>query len=407
MRTRAQTLHDWQYSLTGVFATSGFALSTWFSRIPTIRDNLHATTMQMAVLLLGLSVGSFTGLALAPRMIGRWGTRRGLAVTLSATALGLLLVAITTDWSASFTGGCAALILVGAGNGSTDVLMNVEGARAEKAIGRTRLPLMHGFFSIGTIAGAALGALAATAGISVGVHLTVVAALTLGVAAIAIGHLPPARERAHVAVAPQRRHGADELTGRWFDLRLFVTGIILTGTAFAEGSGNDWIPLAVVDGHHFDNAAGSYAYVCFVLATTIGRLSGGALLDKHGRATVLGILAAVGALGVILVIECPGPTPVFLGTMLWGLGMSLGFPACIAAAADHRTHATERVSVVSVFGYASFLVGPPVIGFVGDHAGILTALWPVVAALIVTFVCTPAIRTRPRGAGQPATPPPS
>ena len=177
---------------------------------------------------------------------------------------------------------------------------------------------------------------------------------------------------------------------KWFDRRLLFVGIILAGTAFAEGAGNDWISLAAGDGHDFTNTAGAYVYGCFVAAVTVGRLAGGRLLDKP--ATVLATLAVVGIAGVILTTRGTGATAVVAGALLWGVGISLGFPSCISAAADHPTNADRRVSFVSICGYATFLVGPPTIGFTGEHAGILDAFWLAAGTLAKALLCAPAIR---------------
>ena len=152
------------------------------------------------------------------------------------------------------------------------------------------------------------------------------------------------------------------------------------------------ISLAAVDGHGFTNTAGAYVYGGLVAAMTVGRLAGSRVLDRYGRAPVLASLAMVGIVGVTLVVLGTGSTVVVTGTLLWGLGLSLGFPVCISAAADHPTHAARRVSAVSICGYSTFLVGPPAIGFLGEHAGILNALWLVAAALALALLCTPAVR---------------
>ena len=121
-----------------------------------------------------------------------------------------MLVGLATDSYASLPAGCAALAVFGFANGSTDVLMNVEGSRAENAVGRTRLPLMHGFFSIGNIAGAVLGALAPTPESQVALHLSVIAVLILVVGSRAVARLPRSDNDESVA------QSADEpLRWRW------------------------------------------------------------------------------------------------------------------------------------------------------------------------------------------------
>ncbi len=53
--------------------------------------------------------------------------------------------------------------------------------------------------------------------------------------------------------------------------------------------------------------------------------------------------------------------------LLWGIGASLGFPLTISAASDTGPDAPKRVSVVAITGYLAFLVGPPLLGFLGEH----------------------------------------
>ena len=84
------------------------------------------------------------------------------------------------------------LFLIGYGNGTWDVAMNVEGAAVEQAIGRTIMPRFHAGFSIGTVAGALGGAACVALGISVTAHLLVVAAVNLAVVPVSAlrGFLP-------------------------------------------------------------------------------------------------------------------------------------------------------------------------------------------------------------------------
>jgi len=106
-------------------------------------------------------------------------------------------------------------------------------------------------------------------------------------------------------------------------------------------------------------------------------------------------LAAVGSL---LVIFGPvlGMAAAFVGALLWGLGASLGFPVGMSAAADEPRYAAARVSVVASIGYLAFLAGPPLLGFLGDHVGVLRALLAVVAVTIAALLVVPA--SRPLGA---------
>ena len=56
-----------------------------------------------------------------------------------------------------------------------------------------------------------------------------------------------------------------------------------------------------------------------------------------------------------------------------GLGVTFGFPVLITAAAE-GPNAAQRVSAASMIGYTSLLAGPPVLGLLAEHTGILRAL---------------------------------
>ena len=103
-----------------------------------------------------------------------------------------------------------------------------------------------------------------------------------------------------------------------------------------------------------------------------------------------------GLLGTMLLIVLGSGAFVVLGILLWGAGASLGFPVGMSAAADDPARSAARVSVVSTIGYAAFLTGPPLVGFVGNHVGSLDSLLVVVAVLIPAAFTVPAARQQPQ-----------
>ena len=61
-----------------------------------------------------------------------------------------------------------------------------------------------------------------------------------------------------------------------------------------------------------------------------------------------------------------------------------------------RDLAALRLSVVSTIGYAAFLGGSPLLGFLGDHFGVLHALTNVGAISVLAAVVAPAARPTAR-----------
>jgi MFS family permease len=125
---------------------------------------------------------------------------------------------------------------------------------------------------------------------------------------------------------------------------------------------------------------------------TTGRVAGTVLLDLFGRLPVLWGSMAVAAVGVLLVVLGQVAPLVVIGIVLWGVGASLGFPVGMSAAADDPARAAARVSVVSTIGYTAFLVGPPLLGLLGSHFGVLNALLVVSVILVPSALAVPAAR---------------
>lgn len=403
------SLPAWRNAVFVVFALSGLGFASWVSRIPAVRDGMHLSTATIGLMLFGLAFGSIAGLATAPNYMARMGTRNGLRYSLLAMAGATVLLGLAAGVWGSFALSAGVLVLFGFFYSITDVVMNVEGADVEKASGRTLLPMMHAFFSFGTIIGAGLGAVAAMNTLPIAIHFTVVGLAIAAAGSWSVRYIPgpgikapattPKPPPVVAGIGRQPRLGARlrETLKMAAEPQLFFLGLMVIGMAFVEGSANDWLPLAAVDGHGFDNAGGALVYGTFVAAMTVGRAAGGPLIDRLGRRHTLTIMGALGLIGILVFILTDTQWTAFAAAALWGLGGSLGFPIGVSAAADHPTHSARRVSIISIFGYMAFLVGPPVLGLVGEHLGILNAFYLVALMLLLSLLVAPrAMRASPR-----------
>jgi MFS family permease len=175
-----------------------------------------------------------------------------------------------------------------------------------------------------------------------------------------------------------------------------LIGLFVLAFAFAEGSGNDWISVAVIEDYRAPATLGTLAFAVFLAAMTGGRWCGTGLIDRYGRVPVTRALAAVAVAGLALFIFGPALPAAFAGALLWGGGTSLGFPTGMSAAADDPALAAPRVGVTASIGYCAFLGGPPLIGFLGDHIEVRYALVSVAVLLALAIAIAPALRP-PRG----------
>lgn len=389
----------WRNAVFAAFFVAGLGLASWMSRVPAVRDGLGLDTAQVGILIFGLSSGSVIGLLIAAGLLARLGAGRAMLVSGSLSATGLVLMGTGVSLVPSAPFVFAALAIFGIGMGSLDVMMNVEGAAAERAIGRTLMPLMHACFSLGTVVGALGGAAASAVQVSVFWHLMAIAVLVLGTIVVMVRFLPTAAVAPEATDAPRQvwRDRLRDSLAVWRDRKLLLIGVIVLGMTFAEGSANDWLALASVDGHGLSNTDGAIVFGVFVAAMTVGRVIGGPVLDRFGRVPVLRACAGVGIAGLVLFILAPNTPLMFLGTVLWGLGASLGFPVGMSAAADDTKNAAARVSAVAIIGYFAFLVGPPALGLLGDAWGILNALYLIVVLMVLAGLAAPAARPAASG----------
>ena len=206
------------------------------------------------------------------------------------------------------------------------------------------------------------------------------------------------------ADAGQRRRPLGETVGAflavWRERRTLAIGVIVLGMALAEGSANDWLPLIMVDGFDLSAATASLVYAFFGLSMAIGRFSGGFFLDRFGRAPVMVVSALLAIAGIALVAFAPSAVLGAVGVLLWGIGASLGFPVALSAAGDDPLNSARRVSAVATAGYTAFLVGPPVLGFVGEHFTLRLAIL-LVMVLVAVSACFARAVTPPAGTVRP------
>jgi fucose permease len=378
-------------AVAAVFALNGLAIANWISRVPAIRDELELTPAQVGLLLLAMSTGAVIALPSAGAVVLRMGPARTVAAGGIAACAGMLVVGVGGGALGSAAVVAVGLFAFGSGAGMWDVAMNVEGADVERCLERTVMPRFHAAFSIGSVAGAGAGALAAAADLPLHVHLTAAAALILAGVLVSVRFFTPVVSAASSAGTTDGRLPL----AAWRERRTLLIGLMVLAVALVEGTANDWLALALVDGYGASHAVGAVGFAVFVAAMTAGRISGTWLLDRYSRVVVLRVCTGTAIAGVVVFVFGGSLALALAGAALWGIGASLGFPVGMSAASDDQRHAAARVSVVASIGYTAFLAGPPLIGLLGDRVGVLRALLVILVALVLSFAVTGAARPLP------------
>lgn len=397
VQVRISEARRWRLSLFAFMFIVGVAMASWVTRTPAVRDAVGASTAQMGMILLGVSAGSMAGVLSSARLVSRIGTRPVILVGGASVIAGLAVIGIGTA-SGLAPGVFAGFMLFGFGGGVGEVALNVDGAEVEKRLARSVLPALHGSFSLGSLVGALLGILCTATSFPVVWHLTGCAVAMAVLALWARRWLPDGVGRG--VSGPSAAEAERSASSVWRDPALVLLGVVLLALALAEGSAGDWLPLIMVDGLELSQTQGSVVFAAFAAVMTIGRFAGHALIVRLGKQGVLLASVVTAALGIALVALVEQPAIVVAGVALWGLGASLGFPVAISIAGDDPDRPAERVGAVATAGYVAFLVGPPGLGFLGEHYGLRAAILVVVALLALAAVAGMA-RARSLSAGTP------
>ncbi|ROQ36584.1 putative MFS family arabinose efflux permease [Frondihabitans sp. PhB188] len=396
----ASTTTSWRNAVMVLFALGGIALSTWGPRLPSIRDSLGIGDGLIGIALAGVTVGSVTGLSLAAHALARFGPRRAIGGAAVLIGVGIALVGLGAGVAASVPATVVGFVVVGLAVGSFDVLINVQGAAVETAAGRTLMPLLHAAWSAGAVIGSGIGAGAAALGVGFAWQFLAEAALiaVVGLGATAYLRLPPAEEGEAAEVG-----GADgvpwrvrlgQSARRLLDPRLLLIGVVMLGAELGEGTANSWLSLSARDGHGQTETVAALFFTVFAISETAARVAGGPVVDRIGRVRTIRLTTAIGVVGLAVFILGGPVWVVLVGVVLWGFGVSMGFPLGMSAAAESGPNAAARVSAVASVGYLANLAGPPVIGGLSEAIGLLDSFWLVAVLLAVAFAAAGSLRSR-------------
>ena len=202
-------------------------------------------------------------------------------------------------------------------------------------------------WEVGAGIGAACAALGVTPSAQLIAEAVLIAAAALGTAAgIPHGRHAPAGQPPQDRATRLRQW----LRG-WLDWRLLLIGVVMLGVELGEGSANNWLTLAVRNGKGQTAAVAALFLTVFAVGEALARIFGGPIVDRLGRVRTIRVTTALGILGVVLFIQAGNRWIVLAGVLLWAVGVSMGFPLGMSAAAESGPDPAARVSVVASIGF--------------------------------------------------------
>lgn len=413
-----------------LFGLMGLSFTSWLGRYPSVREALDLTTSEFGVVLLAGAIGSLIFVTLAGAFVERFGGRTILTIAAVGIALAFFLEGLGPtigDVRVLALG----VFLNGAFVALTNVPQNVETAAVERRIGRSILSHFHAAYSIGAVLGALIGSACAAFDVPLLAQLSVTACVTLVVrlyliprvildteldddtkwdradharrtrvhkAEVKAGVIAASGPTGFAAYMRSRAAAFGSALGAWREPRTLLIGLIIFAASLSEGSANNWLSIAVVDGFGKEEAIGSLTLGLFLAAMTIVRIVGPKLIDTHGRVAILRVSAGASIVGLLLFGLSPNIILAMVGVVLWGMGAALAVPIVISGASDDPLRAAARVSVVSAFASIASLAAPPVLGFIAEHTGARIALTLIAVFMTISFAVSKNVAPLPTSA---------
>lgn len=250
----------------------------------------------------------------------------------------------------------------------------------------------HGFWSLGSMLGALVGAGFAQLGVSTKWHLLLVGILTLPVALWFARGLP---EVAPETVEEARRRPVLALpTVSMIGLCVFAFGVVM-----AEISTRNWIAVYLRDVIGVSPGATGIGLGAFALCMAAGRLAGDGLADRFGAVNLARLSCSAAVVGFAIVVFASNLIGEVIGLAAAGFGVSVGFPLAVSAAAARGDRPSAvNVASLSLFAYSSGLIGPPLVGLIGQAAGLRAGLAVLLPVILVSTLLAGELRRRPSAA---------
>jgi MFS family permease len=335
-----------------------------------VKARLGIDPATLGFALLAMAVGAVISMPLSGWAVARFGSRPTTAALLVAF-VGLVPFPILSGSTAFLFG---ALFVFGAAMSGLDVAVNTQASEVETLRGRPTMSFFHGFYSVGGLAGAVIGAAAIAAGWGNGEGAIAIALALLAAAAVAAGHLLPSGRPIHA--------------GRRFALpsRAVVGLGLIASLCFAiEGAVHDWSTLFLASAKQAGTAEAAIGFTLYSLAMAGCRLSGDAVVARLGGRVTVVLGGGLIALGMAIAILSPWAIVGAIGFMLVGVGAANIVPVVFSAAArTPGAPASVSVAAVTTLGYSGFLVAPPLIGMVANAFGLSLGLWLVALGGLIT-----------------------
>lgn len=368
------------------FFLYAFSLGGFFPRLAELQRSMGVTEGELGLGLIGAACGTLVSLSFAGRPVERIGHRRTLLVLMPLLPVFYALAAHARGPLSLFL----CLLPAGLCIGAIELVVNLEADRVEHQGGRRIMNRAHAFWSFGFFGAGLLGALAARLAIPPQWQLAGVVPLTAVLVLLLLGRFDS---------APQRSGGSEEPAHHFARPTWAIMGLVLFSLSglVLEGAGIDWSAIYMRDAFDAAPFVGAMAVTCVAFVQGGARYVADRFVERYSPLAIARTLLGVLGLGALLVSVAPAAPLALLGFALMGVGTSVMFPLAMSAAAQRTDRpAATNVAALAQISFVSFLLAPPLLGFVAEQWGIRWTFAVGLPLVLVSMALSSALRASPR-----------
>lgn len=346
--------HPVLFPITIGFTILSFGFGHWIGRIPETKRLLNLSDSDIGLCFFGMALGAFSGAQLASSICEKWKPSLVISGSCWLLSLGILLIPFAnSQWT--LTG---ILFFMGAANSWLNVSINAAASQMESKLQTPILATCHGMYSLGGFLGIISSGIFATAKIPLTVHLPIVGLIIAIYVAFSYQYFAvlqplPKREVAKKFSLPEP----------WL-LKLMVIGLIVM---VCEGAVTDWSTLYLRDEMKVTVMLSTFGYAGFSMFMASGRFLGDYIRKYYPPILLVRYGILIGAMGLLVAANLPFTFGIISGFSLTGVGFSLIIPLLfVLSAIQNPDNPTKGISGIATSGVIGFLMGPAIIGMIGE-----------------------------------------
>ncbi|MEI6049709.1 MAG: MFS transporter [Bacteroidota bacterium] len=343
-----------------VYFCMGLCFASWASRIPDIKSALHLNDALFGSILFALPVGQFLMMPFSGKLVTHFGSRKVILFALPFYTICLSNVGLVKEgWQLAI-----ALFLFGLAGNLCNISINTQGVAAERLYERPIMASFHGGWSLAGFTGALIGLLMINLKVAPYWHFITVILIVWTI--VWINHPYLIKWKSAI--------NKNETKRKFFskpDSILLQLGIIGFCSMASEGAMFDWSGIYFKDVVKAPSSLVILGYTSFMIMMATGRFVADYIISKIGRKKLLQICGVMISTGLYTSVLFPYLIPCTIAFMMVGLGVSSIVPTVYSAAGRHgKTPAGIALATVSSVSFLGFLMGPPLIGYISEIAGL-------------------------------------